>query len=469
MSLRVHRYTRALIVAILCLAPAAGRAEDRAGDAGESEGPALRLRDELPDETRVRIDVELPPEGAALADSPCGVFVAGHARALRGEVNRFDVAIVLDTSRSTIEPAEADIDADGEIGVATLLPVGSTFEVACSDPGDSILAAEVSAARELLRGLDPRSTRVSLITFAGNAPDDGSWPLLPKFLRRFFSQPAAITREPLTSDYSRIEAALELVASTEPEGGTDMAAGLDLAIAGLIGRAASAESRPDSHKLVFFFTDGWPTLPYDTRDEAANVRQVLEVARRAETEGVRIHTFAIGREALAGPVAAIEMAQITGGLFTPVRHPADLATVIGDVSFANLESVSLRNRTTDRAADSFRLTADGTWAGFVRVEPGPNEVEIHARASDGAEATRAFAVSTEPHGFEPEIPLELVSVRNALLEECLANVRALRLEAERARAEQLRLLLRAEIERERARARERADEQRKRLQLDVHE
>ena len=103
---RVHRYTRALIVAILCLAPAAGRGEDRVGDAGDSEGPALRLRDELPDETRVRIDVELPPDGAALADSPCGVFVAGHARALRGEVNRFDVAIVLDTSRSTIEPAE---------------------------------------------------------------------------------------------------------------------------------------------------------------------------------------------------------------------------------------------------------------------------------------------------------------------------------------------------------------------------
>jgi hypothetical protein len=62
-----------------------------------------------------------------------------------------------------------------------------------------------------------------------------------------------------------------------------------------------------------------------------------------------------------------------------------------------------------------------------------------------------------------------VILRNALLEECLASVKALRLEAERERAEQLRRLLREEIERERARARERAAEQRKRLQLDVDE
>jgi len=139
------------------------------------------------------------------------------------------------------------------------------------------------------------------------------------------------------------------------------------------------------------------------------------------------------------------------------------------VSFANLESVTLRNRTTDREAESFRLTADGTWAGFVRMAPGVNQIEAHARASDGAENTRSLSVSTAPNGLEPAIPLELVAVRNALLEECLASVKALRMKAERERAEQLRRLLREEIERERARARERADEQRKRLQLDVKE
>ena len=470
MTGRAHRRGAALLAALLGLAPTALRAEDRAGDPGHSEAPVLRLRDELPDETRVHVDVEIPPEDAVIADSACGVFVAGRARALRGEAHRFDVAIVLDSSRSTIEPAEADIDSDGEIGVATLLPVGSTFEMACTDPGDSILAAEVAAARELMRGLDPRSTRVALVTFAGDVPGDGRWSFLAKPFAKLFASSPAVTLEPLSSDYSRIERALEAVASSEPEGGTNMAAGVDLATAELLSPpGGKAESRPDSHKLAFFFTDGWPTLPHDARDEAANVREVLLAAERASASGVRVHSFAIGREALAGPVATLELAQVTGGLFTPVRHPADLALVVGEVSFANLESVALRNRTTDRDAESFRLTADGTWAGFVRVAPGANQIEVHARASDGAEATRALTVTTAPGGREPALPPDWVAVRNALLEECLASVKALRLEAERARAEQLRRLLREEIERERARARERAAEQRKQLQLDVDE
>jgi len=470
MSLHAHQRKGALLVAVLCLAPPVLRAEDRVGEPELPEIPTLRLHDEFPDETRVRIDLELPPEDTVIADSPCGVFVAGKARALRGEARRFDVAIALDTSRSTIEPAEADIDSDGEIGVATLLPVGSTFEVGCTDPGDSILAAEIAAARELLRGLDPRSTRVALVTFSGEVPGDERWSFLGEPFARLFSSPAAVTLEPLTSDYSRIERALDEMASREPEGGTNMAAGVDRAIAELLGSSGGqAKSRADSHKLVFFFTDGWPTLPHDTRDEAANVRELLLAAERASASDVRIHSFAIGREALSGPVAALEMAQLTGGLFTPVRHPADLALVVGEVSFANLESVTLRNRTTDREAESFRLTADGTWAGFVRMAPGVNQIEAHARASDGAENTRSLSVSTAPNGLEPAIPLELVAVRNALLEECLASVKALRMKAERERAEQLRRLLREEIERERARARERADEQRKRLQLDVKE
>jgi len=467
---RVRRRAAALLASLPWLAAVAARAEDRAADPVPALGPTLRLRDELQDETRVHVDVEVPAGDAVPADSACGVFVAGRARALTGEAHRFDVAIVLDTSRSTIEPAEADIDSDGEIGAATLLPVGSSFEVGCTDPGDSILAAEIAAARELLRGLDPRSTRVALVGFAGELPGEGRWSFLAKPFARLLAHPDAVTLEPLTSDYSRIELALDALAASEPEGGTNMAAGVDHATAELLHPSGGvAEARADSHKFVFFFTDGWPTLPHDARDEAANVRETLLAAERASAGGIRIHSFAIGREALAGPIATLELAQVTGGLFTPVRHPADLSLVVGDVSFANLESVELRNRTTDRDAESFRLTADGTWAGFLRVAPGPNRIEVRARASDGVESTRTLEVTTAPGGRESAIPPHLVAVRNSLLEECLASVRALRMEAERARAEQLRRLLREEIERERARARARADEQRKRLRLDLDE
>ena len=450
----------ALCAVAFWLAPSALRAEDPDSPASAAPLRALRLREELPDETRVRIEIQDPPDGAVVADSACGLFVTGRAEALRGEVHTFDVALVLDTSRSTIEPAGADIDSDGKLGVAVLQPIGSTYEVGCTDPGDSMLAAEVAAARALLRGLDPANTRVALVRFAGDLPGEERW---------LFPRPPAVTVEPLGADYSRIERALDAVAASEPSGGTNIAAGVDQARALLVAPDAGATQGPERAKIVFFFTDGWPTLPHDPRDEAANVREALDAAQRARDAGVRIHSFAIGREALEAPVASLELADRTGGVFTPVRHPADLVDVVGEVSFANLEGVELRNLTTGRDAESFRLNADGGWAGFVRAAPGANEIEVRARASDGADATRRLHVSAAPGGKAPTVPPERQVAYNALLEDCLRGVKALRMEAERERAEQVRRQLRDEIERERAQARERAAEQRKRLQLEVEE
>jgi hypothetical protein len=39
-----------------------------------------------------------------------------------------------------------------------------------SDPGDSILAAEIAAARELLHDLHPERTRVGIVAFSGTPP-----------------------------------------------------------------------------------------------------------------------------------------------------------------------------------------------------------------------------------------------------------------------------------------------------------
>jgi Mg-chelatase subunit ChlD len=459
------RLLLALLAAGCCLVPA----RTQAGEPPEGVPPRseplprepLRLRSELPDETRLRIDIEVPPEGALIRDSACGVFVAGRALALRGEAHQFDVVIVIDTSRSTIEPAGADIDGDGLVGRAELAPVGSTFEVRCSDPGDAILAAEVAAARALLRSLDPRSTRVALVGFAGALPDEG---------RGLFRRPPAETLEPLTADFARVERALDALAAHEPDGSTHMAAGIERALGELLGLpGARSEPRGRSEKIVFFFTDGRPTLPYGPAREADNAREVLLAADRAREAQIRLHSFAIGPEALDGPVAAVEMAERTGGTFTPVRHPADLIEVVGETSFANLEEVALRSLTTGAPAEHFRRTADGAWAGFVRGPAGANRIEVRARASDGVEAVRELEVRLGPEGTPPTVPPDLVVAHNRLLDECLRTLKDLNLQAERVRAEQVRRALLEEIERERARARERSAEQRKQLELDLDE
>jgi hypothetical protein len=163
------------------------------------------------------------------------------------------------------------------------------------------------------------------------------------------------------------------------------------------------------------------------------------------------------------------MARRTGGYFTPVRHPGMLAEAVETVDFANLEEVVLRNATNDQLAMPFRLTADGTWSGFVKLEPGANQVEVTARADDATSAQRRLSVLLAPDAPEPQIPEDLVVHRNRLLEECLRNLKQVRVAAEREAAEKLRKDLMVEIEQERTKARERAAEQRKRLELGVED
>lgn len=413
-----------------------------------------------PDKALVKLSIEKPTAGEVFGD-PNGAFVSGRALALLGPFKKFDVAIVIDTSGSTAEPSGADINGNGVVGRGRGGGVGSIFGLGSSDPGDSVLAAEVAAARKLLTGLDPRNTRVTLITFAGTPPDDGG----------FFSRGvpnAAITEEPLTTDYARIQHALDLVLQRGPEGATHMAAGVDQATIELLGlRGGLSKPDPNSEKIVLFLTDGQPTLPYGPGFERDNVRAVLRAADRAHRAGVKIHSFGLGPEALEGPVSCVEMASRTGGYFTPLRTPGDIVAVVDHVSFANIESVRVHNETTGADADETRTNADGSFGALVPLRPGPNTLSVTARTSDGSEARQVVDVTYVAGAPEVALSPALLAQRNRLLEQKLLDLRRGRIAAEREKAEQTRKELALEIEQERAKAQERAAQQRKELDLEV--
>jgi hypothetical protein len=232
-------------------------------------------------------------------------------------------------------------------------------------------------------------------------------------------------------------------------------------------RGARSKADPGSEKVVLFLTDGQPTLPFGPGRDADNVRAVLEAADRAHKAGVRVHTFAIGPEALAGPVATVELAARTQGYFIPVRDPGDLVDVVEAVHFPDLRDVVVRSATTGELAHPFHCDADGYFSGLVAGAPGDNEIEIVARADDGTAARRELRVRLDPNAPRLAIPDELKGPRNTLLEECLEEMRDATRRAEHEQAERVRRELRVEIEREREKARERAAEQRKQLQLDI--
>jgi hypothetical protein len=418
------------------------------------EGPLLGRAGAL--STELRLAIDFPAEDAVVTDAE-GAFVAGRALALLGEFRRFDVVLVIDTSDSTRAASGADVNENGVVGEDRVLGIFPT-----TDSGDSILAAEVAAAARVLDSLDPRSTRVGLVTFAGE-------PLSAPGTLEIGggARPDAVTEQALTTDYASVRKALQRVLERGPEGLTNMTEGVRMAVRELKGfRGGVSKPDPGSEKVVLFFTDGQPTLPYDGGAVAHNVRSVLRAASQARRTDVVIHSFAIGPEALEGPIAAVEMARITGGRFTPVRKAGDLMQVIENVDFANLERLVVRNQTLGRDATELVQKADGGFGALVPVAEGRNVIEVAARATDGSEARTQVVVHHLPGASPVEAPRELVALRNQLLEKRVINLKRGRVEAERARAEEVRRGIELEIERERAAAEERAQEQRRDLRIE---
>jgi hypothetical protein len=438
--------------------PSRGTSADAAAEAplalAAQEGPLLGRAGAL--STELRLTIDYPGDDTVVTDDE-GAFVAGRALALLGEFRRFDVVLVIDTSDSTRAASGADVNENGVVGEDRVLGIFPT-----TDAGDSILAAEVAAAARVLDSLDPRSTRVGLVTFAGE-------PLPPPGVISVGSsgRPDAVTEQPLTTEYASVRKALKRVLERGPDGLTNMTEGVRTAVRELRGfRGGVSKPDPGSEKVVLFFTDGQPTLPYDGGAIAQNVRSVLRAANQARRTDIVIHSFAIGPEALEGPVAAVEMARITSGRFTPVRKPGDLMQVIENVDFANLETLVVRNQTLGRDATELVQKADGGFGALVPVAEGRNVIEVAARATDGSEARAQVVVHHLPGATPVEAPRELVALRNQLLEKRVLNLKRGRVEAERARNEELRRGIELEIERERAEAEARAQQQRRDLRIE---
>ncbi len=432
--------------------------------AGALEGPAGRRIEDVPLlgragalVTNLVLEIEYPPQDSYLGD-PEGAFVAGRAMALLGEFKRFDVVMVIDTSSSTAQMTQVDLDGDGVVGESRF---GGLFGY--TDSGDSILAAELAAARKVLSRLDPRSTRVGVVSFSGEPPrEDGT-------IRSGIGYPRddAKTEQALTDDYELVEKALQRIWRRRASGMTNMTEGLRVAIRELRGfQGAFSRPDPESDKVVMFFTDGTPTLPFHGSINN-NVRSVMRTAGQALRADIRVHTFAIGPEALQRPTAAVEMARITGGLFTPVRRPGDLVSIVENVSFANIESLEVSNATLGEPAFAVSSAADGSFAALTPLTTGPNILRVRVKADDGNELVREVRVNYAPGLPSPTLSRELMAKRNRLLEERLIALRRERVEAERKRAEEVRRELAIEIERERAKAEATAES--RRLEIGIEE
>ncbi len=422
-------------------------------------GAAAAHGKEPADAPEVALRIEQPADATVVGPGACGVLVAGRAGA-----PKLDLVIALDTSVSTAAASGADVDRNGEVAVSDFGRIGFTMGELASHPGDSVLAAEVEAARRLVRGLDFRRTRVALVTFSGGPADlERGAPILPD----------AITRVPLSDDPEAIAAGLDALLHETPAGGTHIGAGIDQATVELLGLAgARSLADPTRARAAILMSDGTPTLPYGPERPADNIQSAISAANRARKARVRVSTVAFGRDALERPVAAVEIARRTGGRFVPIRDTATLLATMSEADLLAGVTVTLRNETRGEAAQAFRMTPDGSFGGFVPLAEGENRIVVEARGSEGGEARAALRVTLDPRAEVAGVPREYdfltrgTDRAGGAFEACLHQARRIELTAEDLRREQLRRQLVLELERERARALERAEEQRKELKLE---
>jgi hypothetical protein len=443
---------RAVLAALALLA--AGGGDARAGATWPP--PAAFAAPATAEAQSLRITVEHPAAGARFADER-PALVSGHALPPGVAGPRRDVVVVIDVSESTLSPVAARPEEGEDVAAPppSYAPLG---EPGSGAPAGSILKAEIVAVRTLLRSLDPRLTRVAIVTFSG---EPGAWGALPP--PHFEGlHPDSRTWTGLTDDWAAVGRALDRVEAAGASGLTNIAAGLERAISELVGGPeAVGTPDPNAQRVVLFMTDGVPTLPVPG-DAWRNQAELFKEARRAAAYGIRIHSFAVGNEALRGPFTVETLAAETGGSFTPVSDPSTLPDRVPLVPLTGLERLSVHNATTGADALAANLRPDGTFDALVRLAAGTNRIEIEATASDGTRASHALVVerdaaagATAADG-EPALPPHLVQRRRELLEKGVEERRQARLDE-----------LRDEMERERAHWRAETERQRRELDLEL--
>ena len=325
-----------------------------------------------------RVQILSPADGSRISQDTNSIFVSGKVARETGRSTHVDILLVIDVSGSTAMYAGADL------GEADQPPESSGFsppqiiiggmnigKPPLRNPRNSILAAEVAAARRLLLQLNAETTRVGVLTFSEGA----------KLL------------QPLTHDFEQVRRVLTDVLRGGPFGGTNMVEGIRMATAELFGLGTS-EKRTDAIKVQFLLTDGFPSLPIGGGKRATpqDTDLAINAARLAGKAGIKVHVFALGDEALSYPRAALGIARESGGSYTPVVRPADVLAVLENISVVGVDYVQVVNQTIGQKASHLRLAADGFFSSAVPVIEGRNQIDVLARASDGSNGRHSITV-----------------------------------------------------------------------------
>jgi Mg-chelatase subunit ChlD len=375
------------------------------------------------------VQILSPKEGSSITQQQNSILISGKVASQAARSENVDIMFIIDISGSTSQYAGVDF---GDFGQLPDSSSSSGFgwpqitirgfglgRLPISNLRNSILAAEVGAARRLLVQLNSQATRVGIITFSEGAR----------------------VLQPLTRDFDHVRRVLDSVLAAGPNGGTNMVEGIRTGISELMG-FGSSEKRPEAVKAEFLLTDGFPTLPIGRgRVTPEDTDLAINAARLAGKAGIKVHVFALGEEALSYTRAAMGIAHESGGTYTPVSRAADVLAVVENISVVGVEYVQTVNQTTGQKATETRLAADGFFSSAVQVVEGQNQIEVIARASDGSTGRDSITVyyqSGNQKSLELEVFLEKEKNLKLQVERLGKSQAEIQQETERSREDSLK-------------------------------
>jgi hypothetical protein len=294
-----------------------------------------------------------------------------------------DLVIAIDVSDSTVLPSGWDVDGDGRDGrtdpvLASRLasvPLAAA-RLADTDLDDSVLAAELTAARALIDRIDLSRDRVALVAFSDRAE---------------VIAPLGSSRVQLVAALDDLPDQLGSWLRGTNFGDAVAVAQLALGPDGVPGRGRQG--------IVVFLSDGEPTLPpYGDRAR----QHALWAANAAAAAGVRIDAFALGANAVPGLDVFAALAERSDGRFERLERAGDVIARLRRIDLAGLGSVRIANLTTMRPARAVRTFPDGSFDGYVALEPGRNHLRIEAVSSDGERAEQEREVVFDRSSASPE-------------------------------------------------------------------
>src|SRR5689334_12050793 len=123
-----------------------------------------------------KVQILSPKDGSSITQEQKSIFVSGKVAREAGRSDNVDIFLVIDISGSTALYAGADLGEDDQPAQSSGFPTPHIYIGGMNlggpplrNPRNSILAAEVAAARRLLLQLNHDTTRVGVLTFSENA------------------------------------------------------------------------------------------------------------------------------------------------------------------------------------------------------------------------------------------------------------------------------------------------------------